>query len=66
MCIFTWLKSVGLFRELRQLIVSHRRDTAMPIKTLSLKLSGIVDAAVMGGSKNYEKVIKLVKLPLIT
>lgn len=43
--------------SLRELIVNHSADPNLPLHTLSMKLNGIVDAAVMGGIANYEKVI---------
>ncbi|XP_046384567.1 dedicator of cytokinesis protein 1 isoform X4 [Ischnura elegans] len=44
-------------KVLRDLIVAHRNDTTLtlPLNPLSLKLNGIVDAAVNGGVANYEK-----------
>jgi dedicator of cytokinesis protein 1 len=43
-------------KGLRDLIIAHRSDPTLQLNPLSLKISGIVDAAVMGGVKNYEKV----------
>ncbi|XP_014208352.1 dedicator of cytokinesis protein 1 isoform X2 [Copidosoma floridanum] len=40
---------------LRDLIVSHRSDSSLPLNPLTMKLNGILDAAVMGGIDNYEK-----------
>lgn len=56
-------------RLLRELILEHKRDPHLPINPLSLRLNGIVDAAVMGGINNYEKVrfssfISLMKMQL--
>nr|XP_018917246.1 PREDICTED: dedicator of cytokinesis protein 1 isoform X2 [Bemisia tabaci] len=42
-------------KSLRDLVLAHTTDPSMPINTLSMKLNGIVDAAVMGGVNNYEK-----------
>ncbi|XP_037077483.1 dedicator of cytokinesis protein 1-like, partial [Pollicipes pollicipes] len=41
-------------RALRQLVLSHRSDETLPLNPLTQKLSGIIDAAVMGGTANYE------------
>lgn len=43
------------FRYLRELILSHRNDSSLPLNPLTMKLSGILDAAVMGGVTKYEK-----------
>jgi dedicator of cytokinesis protein 1 len=43
-------------KVLRDLIIAHRSDPTLQLNPLSLKISGIVDAAVMGGVTNYEKV----------
>ncbi|CAH1397385.1 unnamed protein product [Nezara viridula] len=40
---------------LKELIMEHKKDPSLPINPLSLRLNGIVDAAVMGGINNYEK-----------
>uniref|UniRef100_T1IIV8 Dedicator of cytokinesis protein 1 n=1 Tax=Strigamia maritima TaxID=126957 RepID=T1IIV8_STRMM len=42
-------------KKLQDLIVTHDNDTNSPLGPLSMMLSGIVDAAVMGGIVNYEK-----------
>lgn len=42
--------------KLKKLITQHTQDTSLPVNPLSLLLNGIVDAAVMGGIKNYEEV----------
>ncbi|XP_044743403.1 dedicator of cytokinesis protein 1 isoform X2 [Chrysoperla carnea] len=42
-------------KELKDLIISHKSDPNLPLNSLSLKITGIVDAAVMGGIANYEK-----------
>ncbi|XP_075232677.1 dedicator of cytokinesis protein myoblast city [Lycorma delicatula] len=42
-------------KELRALIIAHRSDATLPLPPLTMKLKGIVDAAVMGGITNYEK-----------
>lgn len=44
--------------SLRELIISYNADHTLPLHLLSMKLHGIVDAAVMGGIANYEKVMK--------
>lgn len=43
-------------KALRDLIIAHRSDATLQLNPLSLKINGIVDAAVMGGVTNYEKV----------
>jgi hypothetical protein len=43
-------------KALRDLIIAHRSDPTLQLNPLSLKINGIVDAAVMGGVTNYEKV----------
>jgi len=40
--------------DLRALILEHQ-DQTPPLHPLSMKLNGIVDAAVMGGTANYER-----------
>lgn len=42
-------------RQLTELILSHRADPHLPLHPLTMKLQGIVDAAVNGGINNYEK-----------
>ncbi|KAF5308725.1 hypothetical protein FQR65_LT06086 [Abscondita terminalis] len=42
-------------KELRDLIMAYNQDKSMPINPLSLKLNGIVDPSVMGGTTNYEE-----------
>ncbi|XP_050420571.1 dedicator of cytokinesis protein 1 isoform X2 [Adelges cooleyi] len=42
-------------RELRELIIAHRNDSSLPVHPLSMKLTGMLDAAVMGGVTKYEK-----------
>ncbi|CAH0555295.1 unnamed protein product [Brassicogethes aeneus] len=42
-------------RDLANFITMYNKDKNMDIKPLSLKLTGILDAAVMGGIKNYEE-----------
>lgn len=46
--------------SLRELIISYDADPNLPLHPLSMKLHGIVDAAVMGGIANYEKVLQIV------
>lgn len=41
-------------KSLRDLIISYKSDPTLPLNPLSLKLNGIVDAAVNGGVTNYE------------
>jgi dedicator of cytokinesis protein 1 len=43
-------------KALSDLIIAHRSDPMLQLNPLSLKINGIVDAAVMGGVTNYEKV----------
>lgn len=45
-------------KSLRELIIAHKNDPGLQLNPLSMKLNGIVDAAVMGGVVNYEKVSK--------
>ena len=45
-------------KQTRALIDRHKTDSNMNINPLSMKLGGIIDAAVMGGVTNYEKVWK--------
>lgn len=42
-------------KSLRDLIVAHRSDPSLQLNPLTMKLTGIVDPAVMGGINNYEK-----------
>ena len=42
-------------RQLTELILAHRGDANLSLHPLSMKLNGIVDAAVNGGINNYEK-----------
>ncbi|XP_031352316.1 dedicator of cytokinesis protein 1-like isoform X2 [Photinus pyralis] len=42
-------------KDLRDSIMGYNQDKTMPINPLSLKLTGIVDPAVMGGTTNYEE-----------
>ncbi len=41
--------------ELRWLILEHADGANPPLNPLSMKLNGIIDAAVMGGTARYEK-----------
>ncbi|XP_034937564.1 dedicator of cytokinesis protein 1 isoform X2 [Chelonus insularis] len=41
--------------SLRDLIITQQADPILPLNPLSMKLSGILDPAVMGGVYNYEK-----------
>lgn len=50
------IKSVTIFRKLRELILSYKNDQIASLNPLSMKLKGTVDPAVMGGIKNYEEV----------
>lgn len=43
-------------KALLDLVVAHRADAALQLNPLSMKINGIVDAAVMGGVTNYEEV----------
>lgn len=45
-----------LYRKLREMVIAYKNDATLAVKSLGMKLSGIVDAAVMGGVGNYEKV----------
>ncbi|KAF4529700.1 hypothetical protein B566_EDAN016653 [Ephemera danica] len=42
-------------KSIRELIIAHANDPQLPLNPLSMKLNGIIDAAVMGGVENYEK-----------
>jgi len=42
-------------RQMTELILAHQTDSQLPLHPLSMKLNGIVDAAVNGGIANYEK-----------
>lgn len=41
-------------KDIRDLIIAHKNDETIPINPLSMKINGIVDPAVMGGSGKYE------------
>jgi hypothetical protein len=43
------------YRELRTLVQEHMSNSPTALKPLSLKLNGIIDAAVMGGTAMYER-----------
>lgn len=49
-------------KQLRALIGRHKVDANLNINPLSMKLGGIIDAAVMGGVSNYEKVRNVLML----
>lgn len=49
-------------KQLRALIGRHKVDANLNINPLSMKLGGIIDAAVMGGVSNYEKVRNVLTL----
>ncbi|XP_014661425.1 PREDICTED: dedicator of cytokinesis protein 1-like [Priapulus caudatus] len=40
--------------KLRQMVKQHQQDMTLPVNPISMMLNGIVDAAVMGGIRNYE------------
>ncbi|TRY70430.1 hypothetical protein TCAL_09293 [Tigriopus californicus] len=42
--------------ELKRLILEHQHTRNTPLNPLSMKLKGIIEAHVMGGTANYEKV----------
>lgn len=44
-------------KELRSVIGQQKADVKLSINPLSMKLQGIVEAAVMGGTANYQKVL---------
>ena len=50
-------------KQLRAIIGRHKVDPNLNVNPLSMKLQGIIDAAVMGGVSNYEKV-RYVRVPL--
>ena len=41
--------------DLRGLILEHQNPIPPPLNPLSMKLNGIIDAAVMGGTTKYEQ-----------
>ena len=41
--------------DLRSMILEHQDGRNPPLNPLSMKLNGIIDAAVMGGTANYER-----------
>lgn len=45
-------------KQVRALISKHQNDPTLNINPLSMKLGGMIDAVVMGGVSNYEKVWK--------
>lgn len=45
-------------RELKELIIAYENNKDLKLNSLELKLKGIIDAEVMGGITNYEKVRK--------
>lgn len=47
-------------KQVRALISKHQNDPTQNINPLSMKLGGMIDAVVMGGVSNYEKVWKRV------
>ncbi|UYV68726.1 DOCK2, partial [Cordylochernes scorpioides] len=42
--------------KIKHAVKQHQKDLSLPINPLSMLLKGIVDAAVMGGISNYEKI----------
>ena len=49
-------------KQLRSLIGRYKVDPNLNINPLSMKLGGIIDAAVMGGVSNFEKVSCKIRL----
>uniref|UniRef100_A0A1I8NGF6 Signaling protein n=1 Tax=Musca domestica TaxID=7370 RepID=A0A1I8NGF6_MUSDO len=41
-------------KDIRDLIIAHKNDETIPVNPLGMKIHGIVDPAVMGGTKKYE------------
>lgn len=41
-------------RTLRDLVIEHQNDDTLPVGPLTMKIQGIVDAAVNGGTAKYE------------
>lgn len=41
--------------DIRELVKVHSKDFQSPIKPLSMKIAGVIDAAVMGGLVKYEE-----------
>lgn len=48
---------ISVNKELRSVIGQQKADVKLNINPLSMKLQGIVEAAVQGGTANYEKVL---------
>lgn len=46
----------GTNKKISNSIAAHKADPTLPVNPLGMLLNGIVDAAVMGGISNYEKV----------
>jgi hypothetical protein len=46
--------------KLRDMVLAHSSNPNEDFGTLSMKLNGVLDAAVMGGISNYEKVCSLI------
>lgn len=42
-------------KAIRDLVIAHKSDDSLPLNPLSMKINGIVDPAVMGGSIKYEE-----------
>jgi hypothetical protein len=53
---------ISVNKELRSVIGRQKADVKLNINPLSMKLQGIVEAAVQGGTANYEKVLHYTKL----
>ncbi len=49
-------------REIQTLSSQYSADRSLNINPLSMLLNGVIDAAVMGGITNYEKVCPLPSL----
>ena len=43
-------------KDVKNLIITFAGENSKSIDILTMKLTGMVDAVVMGGIKNYEKV----------
>jgi len=42
-------------KDIRDLIIDHRADDNLPLNSLTMKIKGILDPAVMGGFSKYEE-----------
>ena len=45
-------------QKLRETVKKYTGNSSLSVNPLSMMVNGMVEAAVMGGIKNYQKVIK--------